>query len=332
MKEAILYKKLENKEVLCYLCHRMCRIENGARGFCRVRENRDGELYSLNYGKAVATNIDAIEKKPFYHFKPGSEVFSFATVGCNFRCKFCQNWDMSNAFKEIIGEDLSPERIVEITKERGLPGIAYTYTEPTIFMEYALDTARIAKKEGMFNVFVTNGYMTPAAIKEMKGLIDASRIDLKGFDEKTYKELSYNVELEYVLQDIKELHKVMHIELINLIIPGYNDGEEDIIALSKWVAGLDKNIPLHFTAFYPAFKMMDTPPTKLETLKKARSIAIEEGVRYAYTGNRGDVETESTYCYNCGELLIERRGFGIIENKLKEAKCFNCGKKQNIVL
>ena len=185
----MLYTKGENKEVQCYLCRRMCKIKPGEKGYCHVRENREGVLYSLVYGKAVAVNVDPVEKKPFYHFMPGAPCFSFSTVGCNFRCLYCQNWEISQAYPGIVGEDWSPERINSYCAERDVPGIAYTYTEPTVFMEHSLDTAKLAHQQSRFNVFVTNGYMSDAAIGEMKGRIDASRIDLKGFNDRIYKEV-----------------------------------------------------------------------------------------------------------------------------------------------
>lgn len=329
MKEAMLYTPNKDGSVQCGLCRRSCRIAEGQRGFCHVRENRGGKLYSLAYGKAIAVNVDPIEKKPFYHFLPGADCFSFSTVGCNFRCKFCQNSEISQvAGGRIFGEEWSPERIVDYCSANGVPGIAYTYTEPTIFMEYALDTAKLAHREGIFNVFVTNGYMSDAAIGEMKGRIDAARIDLKGFTDKVYKDLCGGVELEGVLASIKGLHKVMHVEVINLVIPGYNDSDDDLRAVANWCAKLDKDIPLHFIGFYPAYMMTDTPRTKLETLLRAREIALEEGVKFAYSGNRMDEASESTYCPKCGEVVVRRNGFSVLENRVKGYnKCPDCGEE-----
>ncbi|MFP3950423.1 MAG: AmmeMemoRadiSam system radical SAM enzyme [Candidatus Micrarchaeia archaeon] len=328
MKEAMLYTKQKEGEVQCYLCRRMCKIKPGETGYCHVRENRDGTLYSLPYGKAVAVNVDPVEKKPFYHFMPGADCFSFSTVGCNFRCQYCQNWEISQAYPGIVGEDWSPARINGYCAEQGIPGIAYTYTEPTVFMEYSLDTAKLAHQQQIFNVFVTNGYMSDAAIGEMKGRIDASRIDLKGFNEKIYRDICGDVELEGVLASIKGLYKIGHIEIINLIVPGYNDDEDDLRAVSKWCAELDPNVPLHFIGFYPAHKMEDVPATKLDTLLKAREIAMDEGVKFAYSGNRMDEKSESTYCPKCGEMIVCRKGFGVVENKVKGYnKCPECGEE-----
>lgn len=329
----MLWKKTSGKEVLCYLCYRMCKIKDGDIGYCHVRKNIGGKLYALNYGKAVAVGIDPIEKKPFYHFMPGTKVFSFSTVGCNFRCEFCQNWEISQAFGGIVGEDLPPEKIREICKAQEIPGVSYTYTEPTIFMEYALDTAKLTQKDGRYNVFVTNGYMTSAAIKEMEKYIDASRIDLKGFNDDVYKKLCGDVVLEYVLSSIKELHKKMHIEIITLVIPGHNDSDDDLRAMSKWVRDLSPDIPMHFIGFYPSNKMLNTPSTPLDALKRARDIAIEEGLNYVYTGNRQHEDTESTYCPKCKTKVIRRFGFAVIENKLgKDGKCPVCGKQINVIM
>lgn len=333
MKEAILYSKNTDKSVNCFLCNRFCHIPEDGKGFCGVRKNVNGTLYSLNYGKAIAVAMDPIEKKPFYHFMPGSRALSFATVGCNFRCLYCQNWDISQQRDNITGEDIPPDKMAALAQAERADGIAYTYTEPTIFMEYALDTAKIARKNRMYNVFVTNGYMTPAAINEMKPLIDASRIDLKGFNQKIYTDVVGNAKLEAVLASIKALHRIMHIEIINLVIPGMNDSEDELRALSKWIHDVDRNIPVHFIGFYPSYRMMNVPATGLETLRRARKIALEEGLRYAYTGNRTDVETESTYCYNCNALLVKRFGFEATEIKIgKDSKCPECGKKQYFVM
>jgi len=329
MKEAMLYNKLDEKRVKCALCSHRCLILDGKRGFCGVRENRAGTLYSLVYGKCASWAVDKIEKKPFFHFFPGTDVFSFATVGCNFRCLHCQNFELSQA-REIIGEDLSPEQIVKLAKKYKCAGIAYTYNEPTVFFEYAHDTAAIAKKERLYNVFVTNGYMTPEAIKEM-GNIDASRIDLKSMNDRFYKRIC-SASVEPVLNSIKLLHKKGHIEIINLVIPTKNDSEEELRELAKWVAALDKDIPVHFTGFHPSYKMLEIPPTPVGTLEKARKIALEEGLRYVYTGNVPGNDGENTYCYNCKQLLIKRWGFDVVEyNITKDSKCPNCGAKIKVI-
>ncbi|MEW6328489.1 MAG: AmmeMemoRadiSam system radical SAM enzyme [Candidatus Micrarchaeota archaeon] len=322
MKEAMLYGKIGDGNVRCALCNHRCVIASGKRGFCGVRENIDGALYSLVYSRACSYAIDKIEKKPFFHFFPGTDSFSFSTVGCNFRCLHCQNFEISQA-KSIFGEDLPPSEIVRMALAGRCQGIAYTYTEPTVFFEYCHDTARIARDSGLYNVFVTNGYMTPEAIKEM-GDIHASRIDLKSMSDKFYREIC-SARLEPVLNSIKLLHKKGHIELINLVIPTKNDSDDEIRALAGWVRALDRDVPLHFTAYYPANKMT-IHGTPVETLERARKLAMEEGIHYVYLGNVPGHPGENTYCHNCGELLIERYGFSITKNKLAEKHtCPNCG-------
>ncbi len=330
MKEARFYKKNPDKSVDCFLCNRFCHIKEGEIGFCNVRKNINGTLYSLVYGRPVGLAIDPIEKKPFYHFLPGSKALSFGTVGCNFRCKNCQNWDISQYHGEIIGEHILPKEMANMARENKVDGIAYTYNEPTIFWEYANDIID-AFPEG-YHVFVSNGYMSNAAFLEMKKKLDAIRIDLKAFNQKVYDDIIGNAKLEYVLENIKRFYRVMHMEIINLVIPGINDSEEEIREMVNWIKGISKDIPLHFIAFYPAYKMLDVPPTPLSTLIKAREIALEEGMRYVYTGNRGDWKTESTYCYNCGHLLIKRNGFYVEKIDLDGDRCPVCGKKQNIIL
>jgi len=325
--EAMLYDKLADKMVKCKLCSHRCTIGDGKIGFCHARQNRGGTLYSLVYGKCCSWAVDPIEKKPFYHFMPGTRSLSFATVGCNFRCLHCQNWEISQP-ASIFGDEVAPSELVQLATGNKCQSIAYTYTEPTIFFEYAHDTALLAREEGLANVFVTNGYMTPETINEM-GFVDASRIDLKAFTEKFYKEVC-SARLEPVLESIRLLHRKQHIEIINLVIPELNDSDDELRALSKWVAGLDKEIPLHFTAYYPANKMTK-PPTPLSTLQRARKIALEEGLSYVYTGNVPGDEGENTYCPKCQTLLIRRAGFGVSENNLENGKCPACGRKINII-
>ncbi|MCX8197317.1 MAG: AmmeMemoRadiSam system radical SAM enzyme [Candidatus Micrarchaeota archaeon] len=329
MKEAELYRKMPANAVVCFLCQRRCYIKEGEVGFCMVRKNVGGKLYTLNWGKCVSYALDPIEKKPFYHFVPGSQVFSFAAAGCNFRCLHCQNWEISQP-KEIFGQEMPPQAIVGLAQRTKAEGIAYTYTEPTIFYEYAKDCALLARKEGLYNVFVTNGYMTPEAIEQL-GWLDAARIDLKAFNDKFYKSVCGGAYLEPVLKSIKLLHSKMHIEIITLLIPTLNDSEDEIRALASWIKSLDRSIPLHFTGYYPANKMT-LPPTPAGTLQKARKIALDEGLLYVYTGNRPGDEGENTYCPNCNALLIRRFGMELIEDKVKpKGRCPNCGQKIPII-
>lgn len=328
MREAELYNKMPGKAVSCFLCQRRCYIKEGELGFCRVRENRKGTLSSLNYGKCVACAVDPIEKKPYYHFAPGSPVFSFAAAGCNFRCEHCQNWEISQP-KGIMGHDMPPQMLVEMALKTKSHGIAYTYTEPTIFYEYAKDTALLARGKGLYNVFVTNGYMTPETIATLSWL-DAARIDLKAFDDKFYRDVCGGAHLEPVLKSIKLLHAKMHIEIITLLIPTLNDSNDEIRALSQWVAGLGRDIPLHFTAYYPANRMT-LPPTPVETLSRARKIAMEEGLNYVYTGNRPGDEGESTYCPKCRRCVVKRVGFELGEMLLEDGRCSECGHRIPII-
>ena len=329
MKEAMNYRVLKGTTVNCYLCRRYCVIEDGERGECGVRKNVGGKLYSLVYGKTVAWNVDPIEKKPFYHFMPATEAFSFSTVGCNFHCLNCQNWEISQSH-EVRGEDIPPERIVELAERYGAQGIAYTYTEPTVFFEYAYDTAEIAYKKGLYNVFVTNGYMSPETIDKMDR-IDASRIDIKSMDEKFYNEVCGGVHVDFVLDSIKRLYKRGHIEIIALLIPTLNDSDDDIRQLVGWIKDLDPEIPLHFIAYYPAYKMT-LPPTPLATLRRAREIGLDEGLKYVYTGNIPGDEGENTFCPNCGHKVIERYGFNVLKIDLTEdGRCPACGYEINVI-
>ncbi len=285
MKEASFYKKLEKKKVQCFLCPRHCMIMEGKTGFCGVRKNVDGVLKSLVYGKPCAVNIDPIEKKPLYHFRPGTVCLSLGTVGCNLDCSFCQNWDISHP-ETIFGESLPPERVIEFCKQHNLPGIAYTYNEPTIWIEFALDTMKLAKKEGLYNVWVSNGYTNPEPAKNVSKYLDAINVDLKG-DVKFYKRLCGIPNEEPVKKSLLIYKKAgVHIEVTNLLIPGFNDKPEQIERLVLWVAeNLGKGTPFHFSRFFPHFRMRDTPITPMETLKKAEDIAKKHGMKHVHLGN-----------------------------------------------
>jgi len=335
MKEAMFYEKLEENAVRCHLCAHHCKINESKRGICGVRENRGGALYSLVYGKVVARGIDPIEKKPFFHFHPGSEAYSIATVGCNFRCKNCQNFHISQMPKEgekrIVGEDASPEEIVAAARQNGCRTIAYTYTEPTIFFEFAYDTARLAHKEGIYNVFVSNGYITEEAIRTLAPYLDAINVDLKG-SEDLYRKICGG-HLQPVLDTIK-LYKSLGVwvEVTTLVIPTLNDSEEDFREIAEFVKSVGVDIPWHISQFYPAYKLPDLPPTPVTTLRKAREIGLDVGLRYVYEGNVPGEGGENTYCYQCGELLIRRYGFQILENKIRDSRCPSCGAKIDGIL
>jgi pyruvate formate lyase activating enzyme len=327
MKEAMFYERLSEGRVRCYLCHHKCTIADGKRGICTVRENIGGTLYSLVYGKAISANIDPIEKKPLFHFLPGTDIYSFATVGCNFRCMHCQNYSISQMPRDerrIDGRALSPEEIVLEAKKFNCKSIAYTYTEPTIFYEYAYDTAKLAHKEGIKNVFVTNGYTGEDALREIKPYLDAANIDVKGFTEKFYKEIC-GARLEPVLNNVR-LYKELGIwvEVTTLIIPTLNDSEEHIRGIAEFLVSVDENIPWHVTQFHPEYKLMSLPITPLKSLRKARKIGLEVGLKYVYEGNVPGYGNENTYCPNCSEILIKRWGFTIEENKIEKGRCPKC--------
>ncbi len=327
MREARFYES-KGKTVICKLCPRNCIIKEGNTGFCGVRKNINGKLYSLVYGKLVAANVDPIEKKPLFHFMPGTLTFSIATYGCNLRCKFCQNWSISQRTNGY-SEEWSAEQVVEYAIKYECKSVSYTYTEPTIFYEFAYDCSKLAKKENLANIFVTNGYMSEEALKEISKYLDAMNIDLKFFDSKIYKELCAVPDNTPILNNIKLAYELgIHVEVTNLIIPGYNDKEEMIRDMCRFLVNeVSSEIPLHFTRFYPHYKMLDVPPTPVKTLEKAREIAIEEGMKYVYIGNVPGHEAENTYCPNCGKLLIRRWGFEILEYNIERGRCKFCGEK-----
>ncbi len=337
MKEALLYRKLKNNKVRCYLCSHQCLINLGKRGICGVRENRRGKLYTLVYGKVIAFGVDPIEKKPLFHFLPGSLAYSLATVGCNFRCQNCQNWQISQAprlSKRIQGFKFSPSEIVEETLKNRCQSIAYTYTEPTIFLEYALDIMKIAKKKGLKNVWVSNGFMSSKALELISPYLDAINIDLKSFKDKTYQKY-FGGRLEPVLKNLKEIkEKGIWLEVTTLIIPGVNDQEEEIRQIALFIKKeLGRETPWHISKFSPeiSWQMQSYSPTPKETIQKAREIGLEIGLKYVYSGNLWDDLGENTYCPKCGELNIERKGY-IIRRFDKQGKCWKCGEDLDLIL
>lgn len=328
MKEAMFYDKVADGKVRCSLCRFRCLISDGQRGICGVRENQGGVLYTLVYGKAVAEHVDPIEKKPLFHFMPGSKSYSVATVGCNFRCLHCQNYSISQVSRTrstISGANLSPEDIVKNALAAGCSSISYTYTEPTIFYEYAYDTAVLASKAGLKNNFVTNGYITPEALAHIRPYLDAANIDLKGFSEKFYREVVHAT-LKEVLDSILEYKKLgIWIELTTLIIPNHNDSDDEFRAIARFIAekvGIET--PWHVSQFYPTYKLTDQPRTPVATLRRARQIGLDAGLRYVYEGNVPGEGGENTYCPNCKELLIQRYGFYIETNRIAAGKCPDC--------
>ncbi len=314
--------------VKCLLCPKSCVIPNGKRGACGVRMNINGELKSLVYGRPVAVHVDPIEKKPFYHFLPGSEAFSLATAGCPLRCKFCQNWEISQARPEDLQSDFTPpEKIIESASARGSKVIAFTYNEPTVFMEYLVDIAALAKKRNMRSVLVSSGYMNAEPLKEMCRLLDAIKIDLKGYSEDFYRDVCGG-ELGPVLHSIRLAAKSgIHLEIVNLVVPTLNDSEKMLKGLADWIMGeIGPDVPVHFTRFHPDYKLLNLPPTPIATLERARDIAMSRGLQYAYVGNVPGHPGNHTYCPQCGEVVIRRNAFFVTEVNLKNGKCKYCGK------
>lgn len=335
MKEAYLYKQLSEKKVRCDLCAHRCVIEENQSGICKVRKNIDGKLYSLVYEKVIAQAVDPIEKKPLYHFLPGSKSYSIATVGCNFTCLNCQNYEISQYmyFNDEVAGKLYPVRnVVFDAKFLDCASISYTYTEPTVFFEYAIETAKLAKNEGLKNIFVTNGFMSKMAIDKMAGLIDAANIDLKSMNETFYKNIA-GARLKPVLASIEYAKKKgIWVELTTLLIPSLNDSDEEIEQIARFIKSVDVSIPWHISAFYPTYKLNSIVPTSLESIQRAHDIGKAVGLRYVYGGNVAKSNLENTYCYNCKELLIERSGFAIMKNALKTNECPKCRAKIDIVL
>jgi pyruvate formate lyase activating enzyme len=327
-KEALLYEKLENKLVHCYLCSHHCRIINKKFGFCGVRQNIDGVLYTHVYGEVIAAHVDPIEKKPLYHFLPGSRSFSVATVGCNFHCGFCQNWEISQS--SIRDGSYSPDsrnftstQIVKQAFKNDCKSISYTYTEPTIFFEFALDTAKLAKEMELYNNFVTNGYMTKETILMIKPYLDAANVDLKFFREEAYKKNCAG-SLKPVLDSIKLMRGLgIWVEITTLVIPGENDSEAELNDIAQFIARVDKNIPWHISRFHPDYKFTNYAFTPNSALKRAEEMGHKAGLNYVYVGNVLDWGND-TYCHNCKKLLIKREGFSILEYNIKEGKCSFC--------
>jgi pyruvate formate lyase activating enzyme len=322
------FTSLEGGEIQCELCPHRCRVAKGKRGICRVRENRDGKYYSLVYGNPCAVHLDPIEKKPFSHVLPGTTSFSLATAGCNFQCKFCQNWEISQAFPEdIFSFEVSPELMVSRAKEIGARSIAYTYVEPTIFYEYMSDIGILAKKAGLLNVTHSNGFINPEPLKNLCKVLDAANIDLKGFTENFYRELCSG-ELNPVLETLKTLKKEkVHVEITNLIIPTKNDEISVLKEMSLWIRKeLGPDTPIHFSRFYPLYKLKTLPPTPVSTLEKAREVAASVGLEYVYVGNIPGHTAENTFCPKCKKMVIQRTGYMVGEINLKDGKCKYCGK------
>jgi pyruvate formate lyase activating enzyme len=330
MREARLYEKTDNKGVKCGLCSHRCRIQEGKTGICGVRRNVGGTLFSLVYGRVIARHVDPIEKKPLFHFLPGSLSYSMATVGCNFRCRFCQNADISQMPVDhggITGESMLPEDLAGEAALSGSATIAYTYTEPTVYFELALDTARLASARGIRNVFVTNGYMTEECLNEIHPDLHAANVDLKAFTDGFYKQ-QCGARLEPVLRTIETMKKQgVWIEVTTLLIPGLNDDPGELRELAGFLAGVDPGIPWHISRFHPTYLLTDIESTPASTIHRARDIGREAGLRYVYTGNLPGDDGERTVCHACGELLIDRWGFSVKRNVIENGACPSCGVK-----
>jgi pyruvate formate lyase activating enzyme len=332
MKEALLYKKNPDLSVVCAMCAHRCTIKPGKRGICSVRENQDGTLVTLIYGKLISAGADPIEKKPLFHFIPGTRSYSIASVGCNFRCRHCQNSDISQLPRDLRdgdlpGEESTAQMVVAEAMAAGCDSISYTYTEPTIFMEFALETAKFAREKGLKNVFVSNGYMTPESVKLIAPYLDANNIDLKGDDG------VYRVFCGGRLAPVQETISLMKennvwVEVTTNIIPDINDSDESLTMMAKFIASVDKDIPWHVTRFMPAFEIKDKEPTPLSTLKRAREIGMRNGIKNVYIGNHPGSGAENTECFNCGVTLIERSGFKTGADMISGGSCFSCGINQ----
>ncbi len=327
-KLSAFFTPLGEGKIQCELCPRQCRVPKGKRGFCRVRENRGGKFYSLVYGNPCAVHLDPIEKKPFLHVLPGSNSLSIATAGCNFDCKFCQNWEIALAFpEEVFSYEIPPDVVVKKAKEMGARSIAYSYVEPTIFYEYMLDIGRLAKKAGLLNVIHTNGYINAGPLRDLCKILDAAQVDLKGFTESFYRELC-NGELAPVLETLKTLkEKKIHLEVTNLMIPTKNDDMSQVREMCLWLKKeLGANTPVHFNRFYPLHKLNRLPSTPISTLEKARNVALSSGLEYVYVGNVPGHEAWNTFCPQCKKMVIQRSGYMIGEMHLKGGKCNYCGR------
>ncbi|MCK9280193.1 MAG: AmmeMemoRadiSam system radical SAM enzyme [Melioribacteraceae bacterium] len=329
-KEANWWHKDELGKIVCTLCPRYCTIGDGQAGFCFIRENIDGMLYSIGYGRPTGFGIDPIEKKPLNHFLPGTEILSFGTAGCNLGCKFCQNWSISKArYDSVNSLYASPEDVVSLAKKNHLPSIAYTYNDPVIFGEYVIDISRLAREEGIRSVMVSAGYIDKEARKDVYKYIDAANIDLKAFTEEFYHNLTFS-HLSDVLDTLIWLKKETDVwlELTTLLIPGENDNPEEIKKMCSWIVeNLGNEVPLHFTAFHPDFKMKDKTATQHKSLILSREIALSEGIKFCYLGNVHDIKGSTTYCPECAIPLIERDWHSVRKNNLLINKCPNCGTK-----
>jgi len=329
MIKALLYEKLENKQVICHLCAHECRLHNNKLGVCHVRKNVDGDLFTLNFDRLVAMNMDPIEKKPLYHFLPGSISFSIAAMGCNFSCRFCQNHSISMVRTEndIHGEKVTPEQLVAIALRNQARSISYTYTEPTVFVELVLETARLAHGAGLKNVLVSNGYMTRQALDLLGPFLDAANIDLKSFSDDFYKKYC-SARLQPVLETLAALKaKGIWTEVTTLLIPGLNDDRQEIMQLISFLHELDATIPWHVSRFFPQYRLLDIPATSADSIEKILQIGLAKGIKFLYGGNIADSHWSDTHCPQCGKVLIKRTGYLSENPGMQGGECRYCGTK-----
>ena len=338
--KAVLYDKLPNNRARCNVCQRRCNIAEDKMGVCLTRLNKSGDVYSTIYGVVSSMAADPIEKKPVYHYFPGSKCFSLGSFGCNFRCVFCQNWEISYAdgveVPAVAGRHISPEEAVRLAKQYGCPGISWTYNEPAIWLEYTLDCAKIAKEQGLYTVYVTNGYITPEGLDVIGPYLDVYRVDIKSFSDEFYRKL-INVPRVQGILDVARLAKdkwKMHVEAVTNIIPTWNDAPDNLRSIARWVReNLGELTPWHITRFFPCAELTDVPPTPLETLESARKIGIEEGLRFVYIGNVAALDDQNTYCPACHTLSISRFGYSTrVEAVTKQGACANCGTDLGVVV
>lgn len=325
--EVSFYRKLPERKIECGVCPKKCVIADLERGYCGNKENRKGTYYSLVYGKACSAHIDPIEKKPLFHYLPGTEALSIAAAGCNFECKFCQNWRIAQYRPEQVESiDLPPEKVVSLTQDKRCPTIAYTYTEPVVFYDYMHDTAQLARRRGVGSVMISNGFINEEPLRKLCTKLTAVKIDLKAFSESFYRDYCSG-ELKPVLATLKTLKAIgIWYEIVVLLIPTLNDGEDEIRSMCRWIRSeLGDSVPVHFSRFHPMYKIKNLPSTPVKTLENARAVARQAGLHYVYLGNVPGHEGENTYCPGCGEVLIARTGFYIVKNVLREGKCPSCG-------
>jgi pyruvate formate lyase activating enzyme len=327
VQEAAFYHRTEDGHVQCALCPRRCTIADGGTGFCRTRENRAGTLYTLVYGQPCTVRMTRPENAPLYHFMPGHRRLALATVGCNLHCRYCQNWTLSQAMPgDAPSETLSPQDVIDLALRQGAESVSFTYTEPTVFYEYAYDISYLAQQQGLYTSIVTNGYINPAPLRRLLGVIDAVKVDLKGFTASFYRQVCAAT-LAPVLTTLQRVRAAgVHLEIVYLVVPGHNDDPQTLRAACEWIAAhLGTSVPLHLTRFFPHYQMTDLPPTPLRTLERARRIAEDAGLSYIYLGNVPDHIAGDTYCPNCAALLVRRTGFAVLENHVADGRCPSCG-------